>query len=334
MGNLNVIDVSRYQGPEPDYTGYDAVIVNITPQNNYRDSQIKKAHDESKVILYYSWPLAFSSSNWITDASACAAYVNGLISEYGDWARGPIFQDYESGSFVGDPVSGGLYWIQEIHNHNLGAHDYVQYSLIRAYNWQSHVDAGAALWFAEYTDNPDQAYGPWPFATGWQYSDKAGASGGDSSVFYCDANAIHALSFPPGGAPVVPASNPAPVQAPAQPAPAPEISGQATVEPGDSLSSIAQQVGVSLEAIESVNHQIPNFDLIEVGQVINLPAGANLDALHHNAPAPAERTYTVQEGDTLSGIAAQYGTDYQTLANINGIPDPNYITVGEVIKLP
>jgi len=44
-------------------------------------------------------------------------------------------------------------------------------------------------------------------------------------------------------------------------------------------------------------------------------------------------SYTVQSGDTLSGIAARYGTTYQRLAAINGIANPNLIHVGQVIRL-
>ena len=45
------------------------------------------------------------------------------------------------------------------------------------------------------------------------------------------------------------------------------------------------------------------------------------------------KTYTVKAGDTLSGIAAKYGTTYQRLASINGIRNPNLINVGQVIKI-
>ena len=47
-----------------------------------------------------------------------------------------------------------------------------------------------------------------------------------------------------------------------------------------------------------------------------------------------EQTYTVQSGDTLSKIAAKYGTTYQTLASYNGIANPNIINVGQIIKIP
>lgn len=43
--------------------------------------------------------------------------------------------------------------------------------------------------------------------------------------------------------------------------------------------------------------------------------------------------YNVQAGDTLSGIAAKYGTTWQQLAKLNGIANPNYITVGQKIKI-
>ena len=46
------------------------------------------------------------------------------------------------------------------------------------------------------------------------------------------------------------------------------------------------------------------------------------------------QTYTVRSGDTLSSIAAKYGTTYQALASYNGIADPNRINVGQVIRIP
>ena len=47
-----------------------------------------------------------------------------------------------------------------------------------------------------------------------------------------------------------------------------------------------------------------------------------------------EQVYTVQRSDTLSGIAAKYGTTYQKLASYNGIANPNVISVGQKIKIP
>lgn len=59
-----------------------------------------------------------------------------------------------------------------------------------------------------------------------------------------------------------------------------------------------------------------------------------------NKPAkrPAKKpkpvmTYTVQAGDTLSGIAAKYGISTQNLASLNGITNPNFIRVGQKLKV-
>ena len=48
----------------------------------------------------------------------------------------------------------------------------------------------------------------------------------------------------------------------------------------------------------------------------------------------SETVYTVVRGDTLSSIAAKYGTTYQVLAQYNGIANPNIISVGQKIRIP
>ena len=44
-------------------------------------------------------------------------------------------------------------------------------------------------------------------------------------------------------------------------------------------------------------------------------------------------TYTVQAGDTLSGIAQRFNTTYQKIASDNQISDPNLIYPGQVLKI-
>lgn len=70
-------------------------------------------------------------------------------------------------------------------------------------------------------------------------------------------------------------------------------------------------------------------------KVLNIAGkAAAVQAVVNGSGASTRRTYTVKAGDTLSGIAAKYGTSYQTLARINGIANPNLIYVGQTIKLP
>ena len=51
-------------------------------------------------------------------------------------------------------------------------------------------------------------------------------------------------------------------------------------------------------------------------------------------PTAGPTTYTVQSGDTLSGIAGEHGTTWQVLAELNKIDDPRSLRVGQVLKLP
>ncbi|ATO55907.1 LysM peptidoglycan-binding domain-containing protein [Loigolactobacillus coryniformis] len=44
-------------------------------------------------------------------------------------------------------------------------------------------------------------------------------------------------------------------------------------------------------------------------------------------------TYTVQSGDTLSGIAAKYGTSVSALASLNGISNADYIYIGQKLTV-
>lgn len=52
------------------------------------------------------------------------------------------------------------------------------------------------------------------------------------------------------------------------------------------------------------------------------------------APTPAPSgTHTVQAGETLSGIAARYGTTWQALQAANGIADANLIFPGQTLRI-
>lgn len=52
------------------------------------------------------------------------------------------------------------------------------------------------------------------------------------------------------------------------------------------------------------------------------------------APAPEYTTYTVRKNDSLTKIAAKYHTNYQVIARINGIKDPDLIYTGQQLKIP
>ena len=94
------------------------------------------------------------------------------------------------------------------------------------------------------------------------------------------------------------------------------------VRSGDCLSTIGSRLGASWQSIASANG-IHSPYTIYPGQVLIISGGST---------APG-RSYTVRSGDTLSGIAARYGTTYTRLAQINGISNPDLIYLGQVLRI-
>ncbi len=52
------------------------------------------------------------------------------------------------------------------------------------------------------------------------------------------------------------------------------------------------------------------------------------------APAAQPEDYIVREGDTLSGIAAHFGTTVEALRQANPLTDPNQIEIGRRLVIP
>lgn len=94
------------------------------------------------------------------------------------------------------------------------------------------------------------------------------------------------------------------------------------VQAGDTLSSIATKFGTTVSSLVSINH-ISNPNVIYVGQKIYVG----------EATQGQSNAYTVQAGDTLSGIASKFGTTWQALAQKNGLANPNVIYVGQTLTI-
>ena len=71
----------------------------------------------------------------------------------------------------------------------------------------------------------------------------------------------------------------------------------------------------------------------EIAAEVNRRLGV-ADTAPDAGAAQGVTVYTVKKGDTLSQIAAKYGTTYQAIAAYNGIKNPNAIRVGQKIKIP
>lgn len=178
---------------------------------------------------------------------------------------------------------------------------YMNQSTENAYDWSSVVAGNYGLWIAAYTLGYTPVYGfnppsaqptlyHWQFAVAWQYTSTGYVNnwGGalDLSVVYGDLGTWHAYA----GSGQAATSTPSPA-----PAPHPSTSGTAC-----DTNCVVIQSGqyVSMFWPDWWNVSVPsgNPSIVYPGDKICHNGGSNT--------ATASRTYVVQSGDTLSGIAA------------------------------
>lgn len=103
-----------------------------------------------------------------------------------------------------------------------------------------------------------------------------------------------------------------------------------TVQPGDTLASIAAKWGTSVEAIVAANG-ITDPNLVVAGLHLRMPYGAT-PAIE--VPPAGEEAYIVESGDTLWGIARRFDTSIEALMRANGLADPSLLLVGQRIVIP
>ena len=106
---------------------------------------------------------------------------------------------------------------------------------------------------------------------------------------------------------------------------------------GDTLKSLANRFGTSMDVLVSLNADITNINVIYEGQRMVVPSGSGVPSTPPPAtPPPASgQTYTVQRGDTLRKIADRLNTTVDAILKVNPqISNPNLIYVGQVINLP
>lgn len=125
------------------------------------------------------------------------------------------------------------------------------------------------------------------------------------------------------------AAQPAPAPAPAPAAPAQDARHH--VRTGDTLTSIAGQYGVSVEAIRQANPSIKN-DVIFQGQYITVPAAGSAQALTGASVtgeaavdkprvSATRKVHVLKSGETLARVARQYGVSVPALMKINKLTE-------------
>lgn len=228
----------------------------------------------------------------------------------------------------------------------------VVYASASVFPWDLCEKHNCGSWVAQYADDNVTGYQDSPWNEGEygcmmrQYSSHGrlpGYGGNlDLNKFYGDPAAWDKYANPNGATPP-------------QPAPQPSAPQGSTLELADRLMRNEFGAGDARRAAlgsryDEVQGFVNHIDQASVdtlaaevmagkygnGDVRRRVLGKRYEAVQNkiNGVSNQARVYTVRPGDTLSGIAAKYGTSYQKLAQINGIPNPNLIHVGQTIKLP
>jgi N-acetylmuramoyl-L-alanine amidase len=116
----------------------------------------------------------------------------------------------------------------------------------------------------------------------------------------------------------------------------PAFAATTTVQPGDTLSAIAQRYHTTVAALSAANG-ITNPNQIDAGATIVVPTAPSphvAAAPPASAVAPATMTIVVRTGDTLTSIAARYQTTVAALVSVNKITHPNLVFAGTKLVLP
>lgn len=96
-----------------------------------------------------------------------------------------------------------------------------------------------------------------------------------------------------------------------------------TVKAGDTLYSIANKYGLTVNELKSLNNL--TSDVLSVGQVLNVSNSNDLDN--------SSNTYTVKSGDSLYSIAKKYGISVDDLKKANN-KTTNLLSIGEILIIP
>ena len=115
-----------------------------------------------------------------------------------------------------------------------------------------------------------------------------------------------------------------------------DVNGDGAVNSKDIISEMKAIASGETNTIFDLNGdgKVNSKDTVAIMKNIS---GAELSEVQNPPSVPDKQDYTeytVVSGDTLSGIAAKFGTTYQKIAEYNGIENPNLIISGQMLKIP
>lgn len=350
---MNGIDISNWQnGINLDAVPYDFIIAKATQGKTYVSPdcarQVEQARARGKLFGVYHY----------IDGSGAIGEADFFIDNIENWVgAGILCLDWEGNQ---NSAWGNEDYLRQVAQRVIDRTGippviYVQQSRMAQVK-QIADKLNCALWIAQYANMDATGYQDSPWNEGKyacairQYSSVgrlSGYSGNlDLNKAYMDASAWSKYANPSGGASV-------PAPAPSQP--------DSSAPSGSTLDLVYHIVTNDINGDARRDYCGSRYD--EVQGFINDTHDASASTLakwiragkYGNNPVRQtvieacggkyreaqdiingkgkQTTYVVKSGDTLSGIAAKFGTTYQAIAAKNGISNPNLIYPGQVLKI-
>lgn len=348
---LNGIDISSWQsGINLAVVPCDFVVIKATEGINYVNPDYMRAYEQAKTvgkclgIYHYA-----NGGNIQSEADYFLANVGNRLGE------AILILDWE----VGNNVSFGNCdyawckgWLDYVYE-KTGVHPILYCSQSIAYKFDNIGNYG--LWIAQYADNDPTGYQDAPWNEGEytcairQYTSCGRLAGYDGNLdldkFYGGVEEWHKYTVSDKTNVVVPEQPEAPKPATTTPEGTTLDLAYKTMlgEFGNGEDRI-KNLGTRYEEVQNfINHiWITSTDNLaqEVlsgrygnGDVRKTVLGSRYNDVQDQVNDGSAQYYTVQSGDTLSSIASKYGTSYQTIAQLNGLSNPNLIYTGQRLRV-
>ncbi len=114
--------------------------------------------------------------------------------------------------------------------------------------------------------------------------------------------------------------------------PGPAFASYYTVVEGDCFWTIANKMGVDVDALQSANPGV-DFEALQIGEQIVIPGNDTGETYYNNGYSGQTFSYTVMSGDSLWSIADSFGTDVDSIRSASGL-NSDFLQVGQVLTIP
>jgi LysM repeat protein len=117
--------------------------------------------------------------------------------------------------------------------------------------------------------------------------------------------------------------------------PLPGLAAEVTVQPGETLSQIADRLGISMTRLMKLNG-ITNPDHVESGSKLTVPNSVSSSgrAKGSSTSSTAKTTkVTVKDGETLSEIADRHGMSVNELVRLNDLSNADHVETGSTLRV-